>query len=134
MIDNINSENILQHKLNFKKICLIDDDDMLSLVLYQRSCDFPVGIPANIQFYSAMAIMIAQQTGCKPKEFIHMTADSHIYENQIDAVKQYLSRKEYPNSPKLKINKANDIYSYNIKDFEIYDYKPLDNIEIPGSV
>jgi CheY-like chemotaxis protein len=28
MIDNINSENILQHKLNFKKICLIDDDDM----------------------------------------------------------------------------------------------------------
>jgi len=113
---------------------LIDDDDMLSLVLYQRSCDFPVGIPANIQFYSAMAIMIAQQTGCKPKEFIHMTADSHIYENQIDAVKQYLSRKEYPNSPKLKINKANDIYSYNIKDFEIYDYKPLDKIEIPVSV
>lgn len=28
MIDKINSENILQHKLNFKKICLIDDDDM----------------------------------------------------------------------------------------------------------
>jgi thymidylate synthase len=113
---------------------LIDDDDMLSLILYQRSCDFPVGVPANIQFYSAMAIMLAQQTGCKPKEFIHMTADSHIYENQINAVKEYLERKECPDSPKLKINQANDMFSYIIEDFNLLDYNPLDGIAIPVAV
>lgn len=113
---------------------LIDDDDMLSLVLYQRSCDFPVGVPANIQFYSALAIMLAQQTGCKPKEFIHMTADSHIYEDQINSVKEYLSRTETPNSPKLKINQAKDMFSYTLEDFKILDYNPLAGINIPVAV
>ena len=113
---------------------LIDDDDMLSLVLYQRSCDFPVGVPANIQFYSALAIMLAQQTGCKPKEFIHMTADSHIYEDQINSVKEYLSRTETPISPKLKINQAKDMFSYTLEDFKILDYNPLSAINIPVAV
>ena len=113
---------------------LIDDDDMLTLILYQRSADYPVGVPANIQFYSALAIMICQQTGCRPKEFVHMTADSHIYENQIDAVKEYLRRNEFPCSPKLKINQAKDIFSYKMEDFELLDYNTLSKIEIPVSV
>jgi thymidylate synthase len=113
---------------------LIDDDDMLTLILYQRSCDFPVGVPANIQFYSAMAIMLSQQTGCKPKEFVHMTADSHIYEDQIPAVKEYLNREESPASPKLKINKAVDMFSYVLDDFKLFDYNPLNTIKIPVSV
>lgn len=113
---------------------LIDDNDMLSLILYQRSCDFPVGVPANIQFYSAMAIMIAQQTGCKPHEFIHMTADSHIYCDQIEPVKEYLKRQEFPCSPKLKINKAKDMFSYKLEDFELLEYNPLSVINIPVAV
>jgi thymidylate synthase len=101
----------------------IDDDGRLSGMLTQRSCDFPIGVPANIQFYSALTCMIAQQTGYEPYEFVHSTVDSHIYENQIDEVEQYLSL-PIVDSPKLTINKAADIFSYSMEDFILEDYNP----------
>jgi len=108
-------------------------DGKLSGKLTQRSADFPVGIPANIQFYSTFIYMLAQQCGYEPYEFVHSTVDSHIYVNQIDAVKEYLARPK-PDSPKLKLNKAEDIYSYKLDDFELLDYNPLAKIDIPVAV
>ena len=78
-------------------------------------------------------MMIAQQTGYKPKEFVHSTVDSHIYENQIDAVEEYLSRPE-KTSPRIYINKAKDIFSYTMSDFSILEYNPHDPIKIPVAV
>jgi thymidylate synthase len=112
---------------------LVDDERRLTGIMYQRSCDFPVGGPANIQFYSALTVMLAQQTDCTPHEFVHMTADSHIYENQINAVEQYLDLPEVP-SPKLEICKAKDIFSYNVDDFVLKDYNPGPKIDIPVAV
>jgi thymidylate synthase len=112
---------------------LVDDDRRLTGIMYQRSCDFPIGVPANIQFYSALTVMIAQQTDCLPYEFVHFTGDSHVYDDQIEGVKKYL---ELPiiNSPKLKINKAKDIFSYKPEDFEIIDFESGPKIEIPVAV
>ncbi len=112
---------------------LVDDERRLSLILYQRSCDFPIGIPANVQFYSTLAIMIAQQTDCVPYEFIHMTADSHIYADQINAVKEYIATPVI-DSPKLEIRKAKDIFSYTLDDFTLTDYNPGPKIDIPVAV
>lgn len=112
---------------------LIDDDRRMSGVLYQRSCDFPVGVPANIQFYSALVIMLAQQTDCEPHELVHMTADSHVYEDQIEAVEEYLVT-PIIESPRVIINKAADIFSYKPEDFVIEGYKPGPKIEIPVAV
>lgn len=108
-------------------------DGTLTGILTQRSCDFPVGVPANIQFYSALTIMLAQQSGFKPKEFIHNTNDSHIYLDQIDQVKEYLTRVK-PDSPKLTIEMAADIFSYSMNNFKLEDYYPLDKIDIPVAV
>lgn len=112
---------------------LVDDDRRMTGIMYQRSCDFPVGVPANIQFYSALVVMLAQQTDCTPYEFVHMTADSHIYEDQVEAVVQYLSS-PLVDSPKVTINKVADIYSYKPEDFVIEGYKPGPKIEIPVAV
>lgn len=113
---------------------LVDDNKNLSGILYQRSIDAPIGCPANIQFYSALIIMIAQQTGCVPFEFIHFMGDCHIYENQIKGVEEYLLRENPPDSPKLLIKKAKDIFSYTVEDFELIDYNPFDKIEMPVAV
>src|SRR5581483_2485041 len=102
----------------------IDNEGRMSLLLNQRSTDTPVGAIVNICFYSALCYMLSQQTGYKPYEFIHHMENAHIYENQIDAVKEYLSRPEV-DSPKLKLNKAKDIFSYSIADFELINYNPL---------
>lgn len=112
---------------------LVDDERRLTGIMYQRSCDFPIGVPANIQFYSALTVMLAQQTDCKPHEFVHMTADSHIYADQIDAVKEYL-KLPVIDSPKLTINKAEDIFSYKPDDFVVSDFTSGPKLEIPVAV
>lgn len=109
------------------------NENKMSGMLTQRSCDVAVGSPANIQFYSALIYMFAQQTGYKPYEFIYSMGDAHIYLDQIQAVEEYLSR-EKPNSPKLLLNKADNLYNYKLDDFEILDYNPLKPIKIPVAV
>ena len=111
----------------------IDDEGRMTLLLNQRSCDFPVGVPANIQFYSALCYMLAQQTGYKPYRFIHHTEDSHIYVNQIEQIEEYLSRPE-KESPTLELNKAEDIFSYKMDDFKIDGYEPHPPIKMPVAV
>ena len=108
-------------------------DDKLSGMLTQRSCDFPVGVPANVQFYSALIYMLAQQCGFVPYEFVHSTVDSHIYVDQISAVEEYLGR-DKPNSPKLVLRKAASITEYGVDDFKVVDYNPLPTIKIPVAV
>ena len=109
------------------------ENDTLSGHLTQRSCDFPVGVPANIQFYSALTYMFAQQAGYHPAEFVHTTVDSHIYVNQVEQVEEYLARPKH-DSPKLKLNRADDMLSYNMESFEVQDYKHEKPIKIPVEV
>jgi len=109
------------------------DKGNLSGMLTQRSCDFPIGVPFNIAFYSALTMLLAQQTGYTPFEFVHSTVDSHIYLNQMQAVEEYLKRPK-PDSPKLFIEKAADIYSYNLDSFQLVGYKPQPKIKIPVAV
>lgn len=111
----------------------IDDNGRMSLLLNQRSCDVPVGAPANIQFYSALCYMLAQQTGYMPYRFIHHTEDSHIYVSQLSQVEEYLARPIY-DSPRLLLNKATDIFSYSMNDFQILGHKHGDAIKIPVEV
>lgn len=111
----------------------IDEERRMTLLLNQRSCDFPVGVPANIQFYSALCYMLAQQTDCRPHLFIHNTEDSHIYVNQTDQVEEYLSRPD-GDSPTLTLHPADDIFSYSVDNFEISGYNPGSVIKMPVAV
>ena len=60
--------------------------------------------------------MIAQVCNLKPREFIWVGGDCHIYYNHVDAVMEQLSRKPTW-LPTLKLN--SDIT--NIDDFTMYD-------------
>jgi thymidylate synthase len=112
---------------------LVDNEDRLTGILSQRSGDWLPGISANIFFYSAFLYMIAQQTNMKPYMLIHNVADAHVYLNQVEAAKEYLKRPEIQ-SPVLKLNKAKDIFSYKLSDFEVIDYSPGETIKIPITV
>lgn len=112
---------------------MIDDNGEMTGSLTQRSCDFPVGVCSNIQFYSALTMMLAQQTGYKATEFVHYTVDSHIYWDQIPAMEEYLSLPKF-DCPNLTINKADDIYSYKLDDFVLSEYQCGPVIKIPVAV
>jgi thymidylate synthase len=64
---------------------------------------------------------------------VHSTVDSHCYENQLDAIKEYLDT-PIIDSPKLNINKASDIFSYKMEDFELTDFNTGPVIKIPVAV
>lgn len=100
---------------------LIDDEGRLTGIMTQRSGDSYFGIPANVQFYSTLTLMIAQQTGYTAHEFVHNVADAHIYENQIEAVEKYLSLPTF-DSPTLEIKQAPSIFDYSINDFVLNGY------------
>lgn len=111
----------------------VDNKNRLSGLLYQRSADLPIGSPANIQFYSALIYMLAQQCGFTQYQFVYSIGDAHVYKNQIPSISEYLSR-DVIDSPKLELNKAKDIYSYSVNDFKIIDYKSHGKLVIPVMV
>ncbi|MDP2641241.1 MAG: thymidylate synthase [Candidatus Yanofskybacteria bacterium] len=96
-------------------------NDELSVLMYQRSCDTFLGVPFNIASYALLLHMVAQVTGLKPGEFIHVLGDTHIYMNHFEQVKQQLSREPY-SCPKLWLNPE----IKNLEDFTMEDIKLLD--------
>lgn len=98
------------------------DEDKLSCHMYQRSADFFLGVPFNIASYSLLTHMIAQSCELKVGDFIHSFGDCHIYLNHIEAVKEQLTRSEYP-LPNLKINESKkSLFDFKMDDFELEGY------------
>lgn len=107
----------------------------LSCFMYQRSNDYPIGVGhANLFTGTLFTYMIAQQVGLKPLELIHSGSHCHIYSNNIPQVQEYLSRKERPSSPILKLNKRGSIYDYKVSDFEVEEYNPLQSIRFEVAI
>ena len=108
-------------------------DGRLSCQLYQRSCDMFIGVPFNIASYSLLTMMIAQQTGLEPGEFVWTGGDCHVYDNHVDQVLEQLSREPYP-YPKIEIRKADSLFDYQYEDFTIVDYRHHPTIKAPVAV
>lgn len=112
----------------------VNNKNELSCQLYQRSADFPLGIPFNIASYSLLTYMIAQVCDLTPGEFIHTIGDAHIYLNQVEKVKEQISREPQP-LPTLWINPdVKDITEFTMDDFILDNYDPHPHIDYPFSV
>ncbi|MFB2571944.1 thymidylate synthase [Micrococcus sp. IITD107] len=109
-------------------------DGKLSCQLYQRSADLFLGVPFNIASYALLTLMVAQQTGLEPGEFVWTGGDCHIYSNHEDQVREQLSREPYP-YPQLVLRRTpQDIFSYELEDFELVDYQHHPTIKAPVAV
>lgn len=108
----------------------------LSLMWMQRSVDIALGLPFNITSYAVLLNMIAQCTNMIPNELICSLGDCHIYENQIEGVKEQLTRDPYKyNLPKLWLNPdINNIDDFTFDDIKIEGYESYPSIEFPLSV
>ncbi len=113
--------------------------DTLYLTSYQRSCDVPLGLNFNqVQVFFLLKIM-AQISGLKPGRAYHKIVNAHIYEDQLELMRDVqLKREPYP-APKLHINPdirtLNDLETWvTLDDFEVEGYQCHEPIAYPFSV
>ncbi|TKW70283.1 MAG: thymidylate synthase, partial [Bradyrhizobium icense] len=105
--------------------------DQLSLKLYQRSADFPVGVPFNIAGYSLLLLMFCKQLNMKPAKFIHTFGDAHIYVDQVEGVKELLARVEFQDTvggalPTVEIaDGVPSMFEYKPEHFKLVGYSPI---------
>jgi thymidylate synthase len=113
-------------------------NNKLTLHMFQRSGDVPVGVPSNMVQYSALLLMIAQVTGYEAYEYVHSFSDAHIFVDQVPAVEEMLKREPRP-FPTLQIKDSakhiKNIFEFRKDDFELVDYNPHPGIKnIPVAI
>lgn len=108
-------------------------DGKLSCQLYQRSADMFLGVPFNIASYALLTLMVAQQTGLEPGEFVWTGGDCHIYDNHVEQVERQLARDPFP-YPRIELSRADSIFDYTLEDFEVVGYEHHPGIKAPVAV
>jgi thymidylate synthase len=113
--------------------------DILYLTSYQRSCDVPLGQNFNqVQVFTLLKLM-AQITGNKPGLAYHKIVNAHIYEDQLELMRDVQLKREPYTSPQLNINpdikSLKDIETWvTLDDFEVEAYQSHEPIVYPFSV
>ena len=112
----------------------------ISLMYNARSQDVPLGTPFNIASYALLLEIIAKMVNMVPDELITNMGDCHIYLNQIDGVREQITREpfELPElvmSNQINFNESVDEFlnSCLITDFIVENYQSHPTIKMPLS-
>lgn len=106
----------------------------LSIHHFQRSSDVPVGVAFNMVQYAAFGMMLAQVVGYTFKDIVYTFSDGHIYESQIEKVKELISR-EPRRLPTVTLDASiTNIFDFRPEHFTLSDYDPHPKMMIPTPV
>ena len=101
----------------------IFDQDVLHLILKQRSCDLPVGGPYNMYQYAVLLLMLAQVTGCRAGIFTFQISDCHIYGSNRKKVEELVKQQSFP-FPEVHLNPdVTDLFNFTVDDVELRNYQ-----------
>ena len=101
--------------------------NVLNGILNQRSNDMVVANNWNVVQYSVLLMMLAQVSGLKAGELVHVIADAHIYDRHIPTLEKMFENPQFE-APKLTINpEIKNFYDFTVDDFvlEGYEATPL---------
>jgi thymidylate synthase len=106
----------------------------ISLMYNCRSQDVPLGTPFNLASYGLLLTILAKEVNMVPDELISNMGDCHIYLNQIDGVKEQLTREpfELPTLNQFPTYEGTrpSIESYVIGDFTLKNYQSHPTIKM----
>lgn len=94
----------------------------INLMVHQRSCDVPLGLPFNVTQYATLLKMIAQVTDKEPGTITYSIKDAHVYVNQLNGIKKQIERVEKYNS----LSKLDDSYLETLKQSLLEQQKLFD--------
>ena len=97
--------------------------DTLNGILNQRSNDMLTANNWNVVQYAVLLIMVAQVSGLKAGELVHVIADAHVYDRHIEIVKEIVEMPRFA-APKLEVDKSvTNFYDFTVDSFKLVDYK-----------
>ncbi len=97
--------------------------DTLNAILNQRSNDMLTANNWNVTQYAILLIMMAQVSGFKAGELVHVIADAHIYDRHIPIVKEIIGMPQYP-APKLVVDPdVKNFYDFTVDSFRLENYE-----------
>ena len=97
--------------------------DTLNTILNQRSQDMLAANNWNVCQYAVLTHMMAQVSGLKVGELVHVIADAHIYDRHVPLVEKMLSA-EPKKAPEFIIDKSvDDFYKFTRDSFELKNYE-----------
>ena len=100
--------------------------DRLNAILNQRSQDMLAANNWNVVQYSVLTCMMAQVSGLKPGEFVHVIADAHIYDRHIPMIEEIIANDPKP-APRLVIDPdVTDFYKFTRDSFKVEGYEYSD--------
>lgn len=94
----------------------------INLMVHQRSCDVPLGLPFNVTQYATLLKMIAHVTDKEPGTITYSIKDAHVYVNQLNGIKKQIERVEKYNS----LSKLDDSYLETLKQSLLEQQKLFD--------
>ena len=97
--------------------------DRLNAILNQRSQDMLAANNWNVCQYAVLLCMIAQVSGLKPGELVHVIADAHIYDRHIPIIKEIIENEPY-DAPECVLDRSVDnFYDFTADSFKLIGYK-----------
>ena len=100
----------------------------LNAILNQRSQDMLAANNWNVCQYAVLVHMLAQVSGLRAGELVHVIADAHIYDRHIPIIEQMLAEPEHP-APTFRLDPAvTDFYAFTPDSvlLEGYEYSPFE--------
>ncbi len=95
----------------------------LNAILNQRSQDMLAANNWNVVQYSVLVHMMAQVSGLKVGELVHVIADAHIYDRHVPVIEEIIQNEPKP-APKFIIDETvDDFYKFTRDSFKVEGYE-----------
>ena len=82
----------------------------------------------------ALQLILAQQAGLRPGEFVWVGGDVHLYLNHLEQAREQLSREPRLFPQMSLVREVSSIDDYRIEDFEVEGYDPHPTIKADVAV
>ncbi|MFH1178217.1 MAG: thymidylate synthase [bacterium] len=105
----------------------------LHMRMDQRSADMPVGVPSNMIQYASLLLMMCQVTGYPPGNYVHSFADAHIYDNQVEKMRELVRREAHPFPILMLDPTVKNLFDFRVEHFTLEEYNPNPAMKIPYS-
>lgn len=106
---------------------VLSDGKYIDLIFNMRSVDVGLGMPFDIAHYGMMLTLLSLETKLIPRWLVGNFADTHIYENHIDGMKEVLNREPYQ-LPTVEVPGFTSIFEWTYEQRKLIGYKSHDKI------